>query len=86
MVPLGARSGFLGNLSTVFSYTSRSLSTTRSQAQDMMAGVVMALSHMVEGPITHLVHAGVFASFSPTQFLFSRLAPLCLNSKCICAH
>ncbi len=44
MVPLGARSGFLGSLSTVFSYTSRSLSTTRSQAQDMMAGVVMALS------------------------------------------
>ncbi len=42
VVPLGARSGFLGSLSTVFSYTSRSLSTTRSQAQDMMADVVMS--------------------------------------------
>ncbi len=28
----------------------------------------------------------VFASFSPTQFSFSRPAPRCLNSKCICAH
>ncbi len=27
-----------------------------------------------------------FASFSPMQLLFSRLAPRCLNSKCICAH
>ncbi len=28
----------------------------------------------------------VFASFSPTQFSFSRPALRCLNRKCICAH
>ncbi len=27
-----------------------------------------------------------FASFSPTQLSFSRPAPRCLNSKCICVH
>ncbi len=27
-----------------------------------------------------------FASFSPKQLSFSRPAPLCLNSKCICDH
>ncbi len=45
-----------------------------------------------KNPIIHPAQCGtrhrtsVFASFSLTQFSFSRPVPRCLNSKCICAH
>ncbi len=43
----------------------------------------------IKGPIIHPAPGTTqvfFASFSPTQLSFSRPAPCCLNSKCICAH